>query len=375
MKKVILSLLAFFGMTMTVTAQSVTVADIEAMPGQEVMATLVLTCPENKFSGLNFSIQFPATGFSVDDKALNDWDGAKAVGEMKDGKVKFSIASTNNFAATTEVHVYFTLGDIDLKDYDLTVTDLKFDSEGTLTPATDVTFKVKVADFMTLSEDATMAPKAATGVKVKVKRTIAADTWSTICLPFAMTEAQLATAFPGGVKIGELASCIPEEDDDENVVAITVGFNSVSAIQANRPYIIKVKEGASEFSVDGVDVNPATDLKLQVGSGSKRGWMYGTFVANTEVPEECLFLNGGQFWYSKGNSMPMKAFRAYFEFKSLLTAFEETESRINITFDDVTAIKNLKTNGEEEIYTLSGQRVDKAGKGVYIVNGKKVIKK
>ena len=43
--------------------------------------------------------------------------------------------------------------------------------------------------------------------------------------------------------------------------------------------------------------------------------------------------------------------------------------------DDATGIKSVNTTNGENIYTLSGQRVSKAGKGVYIVNGKKVIKK
>ena len=71
----------------------------------------------------------------------------------------------------------------------------------------------------------------------------------------------------------------------------------------------------------------------------------------------------------------MKAFRGFFEFYDVLSIAEEASARINITFDDITGIKSLKTDNGEEIYTLSGQRVEKAGKGVYIVNGKKVIKK
>ena len=361
---------------MTVTAQSVTVADIEAMPGQEVMATLVLTCPENKFSGLNFSIQFPATGFSVDDKALNDWEGAKAVGEMKDGKVKFSIASTNNFAATTEVHVYFTVGDIDLKDYDLTITDLKFDSEGTLTPASDVSFKVKVADFMTLSEDATVAPKAATGVKVKVKRTIAAGTWSTICLPFAMDATQVKAAFGDAVQLGDFKGYEATEDDDANVLSIAVKFESVDSIEANHPYIIKVGSAISEFIVENVTVNPSEEPVNAAVKRTKKAWseMIGNYVAETELAESTLFLNGGKFYYSGGNNK-LKGFRAYFDFYDELAEKNVDASRYFITFDDVTGIKGMKTSGEEVIYTLGGQRVQNAGKGVYIVNGKKVIKK
>ena len=42
--------------------------------------------------------------------------------------------------------------------------------------------------------------------------------------------------------------------------------------------------------------------------------------------------------------------------------------------DTATGISNVKVNGEDaEMYDLQGRKLDKAGKGVYIVNGKKVI--
>ena len=188
-----------------------------------------------------------------------------------------------------------------------------------------------------------------------------------------MDAAQIKTAFGDGVQLGEITGCKIEEDDDENVVAIAVGFKSISTIEANRPFIIKVNNPVSQFTVEGVNITPESAPELEAKDFGKKAGMYGTYVANTPVPEENLFLNDGKFWYSKGDNK-MKAFRAYFELKETLVAYDAA-SRIYITFDDVTAIKNLKTNGEEEIYTLSGQRVSKAGKGVYIVNGKKVIKK
>jgi len=54
-----------------------------------------------------------------------------------------------------------------------------------------------------LDETSTTAPKASNGaVDVLVKRTIKANEWSTICLPFTMTETQVKTAFGDDVRIG-----------------------------------------------------------------------------------------------------------------------------------------------------------------------------
>jgi hypothetical protein len=120
------------------------------------------------------------------------------------------------------------------------------------------------------------------------------------------------------------------------------------------------------------------------------GTFIGTYHAQTVVPENCLFLNGSQFWYSKGLTK-MKAFRAYFDLVDVLASVEGASSRINIklgggTKTGISQIENGRRNSEDAVYDLQGRRVssklndkgkmtnDKVQKGLYIVNGKKVIK-
>lgn len=62
--------------------------------------------------------------------------------------------------------------------------------------------------------------------------------------------------------------------------------------------------------------------------------------------------------------------RAYLEFASSSAAHE----LLSLDGDDVTAIKNIKVGSEDNVYyNLNGQRVLYPTKGLYIVNGKKVI--
>jgi hypothetical protein len=217
-------------------------------------------------------------------------------------------------------------------------------------------------------------------VKVKVERTFTGGKWSTICLPFDMTAQQVTTAFGSGVKIGDFDSYDPVYDGD-NVSSISVKFSEVNEIEANHPYIIKVETDKTEFTVDGVDITPEEEAYVEFDNGKTGrqrevyGTFLGTYVAGTAVPAKSLFLGDGKFYYATSSTKPMKAFRAYFEFEDVLAAADEAGARIKITFDDITGIKDARTYNGEEIYTLSGQRVNKAGKGVYIVNGKKVIKK
>jgi desulfoferrodoxin (superoxide reductase-like protein) len=389
MKRIIICLAACFScFCATVKAQTVTVADVEVVPGTTASFTINLSGGKaNTYTSLQYNVTFPKKGFTTTgDCVLNTtaWKGVSAtIGDVdSEGLAIIPVSSANELTSGDVENLmsvdFKVASDVALGSYEVKLSKITFGYGFTdKDVAPDVTFNVKVVDALTvkLDENATEAPKAAAGVNVNVKRTIAAKTWSTGCFPFAMTAEQVKTAFGDNVKLGEVTGSNPEEDDDGNIVAISVGFKSISEIEANRPFIIWVEDAVSEFTVEGVDIAPESDPELKVGSGKKRATMYGTYVANTIVPEENLFLNGGKFWYSKGTTTIKKAFRGYFEFKDPIAAYEEAPSRINITFDDITGIKSLNTDNGEEIYTLSGQRVEKAGKGVYIVNGKKVIKK
>ena len=218
-------------------------------------------------------------------------------------------------------------------------------------------------------------------VDVRVLRTINANEWSTICLPFSMSADQIQTAFGDDVTV-ELADAVSyetTEDDDDNIVSITINFNNVSplAIEANHPYIIKVDKKITSFDVDGVDVNPATSVsgrRKKIGTGS---YIIGNYENQMEVPEFSLFLNGNKFWYSTG-ATKMKAFRAYFTLRDVLTEVDEAAARIGFCFDEATGIRdnNRETITNNRYYDLQGRSVGTpARKGLYINNGKKVVVK
>lgn len=368
-----------FGMA---TAQTLKVANIEIKPGDKANVELEVNVNGGEYGSFQGNLIFPAKGFATTGETIttSSWkQGGITVGDLKDGKANIGGISQSDSPMPDGVIGSFEIqaaSDLATGEYDVTIANFEFINGVSDVKIADVTFKINVVDAynVTLDEDATEAPKAVTGVNVTVKRTIAADTWSTIVLPFDMTEAQVKEAFGDGVVIGDLKAWT-SETEGKDVTAIVVQFESVSAIEANHPYVIKTSKEVTEFTVEGVDIAPEDEPYVEVGKRATLGSMTGTYIAGAKVPAESLFLSGGKFWYSKGSSKPMKAFRAYFEFFDILAAYDEAGARINITFDDVTAIKGIKTTDGEEIYTLSGQRVDKAGKGVYIVNGKKVIKK
>lgn len=235
-----------------------------------------------------------------------------------------------------------------------------------------------------LDENSTTAPETFINVDVHVKRTINANEWSTICLPFAMTETQVKEVFGEDVQLADFAGTEePEYDGNDNVVAVTANFTDVQSIEANHPYVIKVSSAVTEFTVDGVDIVTNEDeayIEFDNGLTGRRrvvySGFYGTYHAQTVLDEFTLFLSGNQFWYSTGLTK-MKAFRAYFYFLDILTDVENGSANVKIYInaeDDPTGIHS-KDKGDltkdNTIYNLAGQRVSKSYKGIIIDNGKK----
>ena len=264
----------------------------------------------------------------------------------------------------------------------IAISDVNATSHRTDEVETAVTVTAAEDYDVLLNEMATTDIEPATNVKVKVLRTINADEWSTICLPFAMTATQIQDAFGADVQIEEFKGWkVTEYDNDDNATAIEVTFASVSAIEANTPYVIKVSKAISEFTVNGVDIDAEDEPAVIVGKINKGtfGSFTGSYVP-TIIDEECLFLSENKFWYSVGKTN-MKGFRAYFYFQDVLADYNNeagADARVQFSFGDgettgVADINRETITNNGSFYNINGQRVEKPTKGLYITNGRKVV--
>lgn len=266
----------------------------------------------------------------------------------------------------------------------VTVTDLNAIGYDTDQVETTLTITEPADTRVLIDEYATLAPEAATSVNVRVKRTIAADVWNTICLPFAMTEELVKDVFGDDVELGDFDGCDSEYDANDKVTGLTVKFKSAKDIMANHPYIIKVKNAIEEFTVDGVDIaveaNPSVELDKKVDNTNV---LYNSFIGtyvNTMVPEKALFLDGNKFWYSTGATM-MKGLRGYFNFYDVLDSYgTNTNARMKIVLNETTGIEGMRAGENEgmrnEWYTLDGRTLqgEPTMKGAYVNNGRVIIK-
>ncbi len=248
-------------------------------------------------------------------------------------------------------------------------------------PAENMTFKALYTRIVVeLDEESTTAPTVSEpSAKIIVKRTIKAGEWGTICLPFAMTGDQVKSAFGDGVMLGSFSGCETITDSQAKVIGIKVKFENAESVEANHPYIIKVTgEDINMFEVEDAALTPAEAPSVEMDKKEgKSNRFIGTYNAKTLIPANNLFLSGGDFWYSTGKT-EMMGFRAYFDFCDILSGMTNASSRIQIQFEggttDMPFVVDHSSGIDNKLYNLSGSRATKPGKGLYILNGKLIIK-
>lgn len=372
MKKFLLSTFALLGMSAVVSAQdNLIVNDVYAMPGQTVVATLNFSSPENVYKGMHIYLTFPE-GFTMEASGAvsSDRDG-DFIKYVVDGKeANFAIGNDQTFT-TTSVNVEFTVGEgvaVSDKPYEIAVSG-QFEASGVEDGPVSGKINVIVTDVLTLDENSQVEPEDADPCEVKVLRTLKANEWSTICLPFDVEN--IGEVFGEDVQLAKLSACTFTEES-EVVKNIDITFAEAEAIDANTPYIIKVSKDITEFSLDEAEIYKGT-AQVRVGKAGSRAYMYGTYAA-TAVPEDNVFISNNKFWYSTGKT-PIKGYRCYFKFDKNLP--KDATSRISISIDGVQtdiAIPELMPN-DGEYYNLNGLRVETPSKGIYIKDGKKVVVK
>lgn len=190
-----------------------------------------------------------------------------------------------------------------------------------------------------------------------VSKTITTAGWATYCSPYALdlenatnlTDAYIITGGAGGV----LAKTSVKD----------------GTVPANTGLLLKGTEGSAVEVTIPVVASSSTDVSANKLVGKT------TEYALAAEGGYVLMASPSLGFYKNANAFTVGANTAY-----LPLTFDTTSSRGFFLLDgDATGIDAV--NGSEstvngsDIYNLQGQRVEKASKGLYIVNGKKVLVK
>lgn len=397
------ALVAYCGGAM---ADGLEVQDVNISQGGEATLEIALENPVTEFAAFQFNVEL-ADGITV---ATNDKGKlAYEKGERLDEEFSLSVSQPDALVNTYRVLGYYTetqaipgttgaIVKITIKAdaalaigtthvCKLSAINLTEPNETKHTPE-DITFNVKITEktYTILDETSTTAPVASgSAVDVKVKRTIKANEWSTLVLPFDMTEAQLKEALGSDVVLAEFEDYEAEYTGD-NVTGLTVNFVATDLTEGfygNYPYLVKTSTDITEFTVTAVTVDPDEEGAVAEYDNGKTGKnrkvlgsLIGTYHAGDAIPADGLFLSGNKFWYSTGETK-IKAFRAYFMLDEVLSSGAEAKVRFMVD-EEAAAIEGITPDKEDGVwYTLDGRPLNgkPTEKGIYIVDGKKVAVK
>ena len=203
-----------------------------------------------------------------------------------------------------------------------------------------------------------------------LKRTFSAGSWNSLCVPFAISEAEVKAQFGNDAKVAAFTGA----------TATTLQFSSCTDIEAGKPYLVYIPKGATqtEFTFKGVTAfaSQPTDVEQQ-GSANEKTTFRGYFHKST-APKGSYVLRKNQV-YHLVSDMAIKGFRAVLidgpATQRVFTQWSLDGTTTGIGNIDATVIQRFN------VYNTNGQMVrhaatslDDLPHGVYIVNGKKVIK-
>ena len=160
---------------------------------------------------------------------------------------------------------------------------------------------------------------------------------------------------------------------------LTLNFaDETTKIAAGVPYLIKVTD-AYDFTADGHEFSGVT----QNYTANTTSTTYADFVpamdrVNLAASQDILFVTGGDKLTYPTSAGYMKGFRAYFELKGDAASASAREFKMNFGDEEVTGIISVTADErgtDGAVYTLDGRKLNgqPTQKGVYVVNGKKVI--
>lgn len=199
---------------------------------------------------------------------------------------------------------------------------------------------------------------------ITLNRTLVANKWNTLCVPFAISEEEIKANFGEGTLVEKF----------EAVNGNTVNFADATSIEAGVPYLIKPTVAGTTYTFNGKDViadAPKTEGNADV---TFKGIYSPTDITNKGTVKAAGVTEGGKVLFVNPGSKT-KAFRCFFTISDNASI---TPAMLKVSIKGVeTAINSIVMGNsnatDNAVYNLQGQRVNgnSLTKGIYIKNGKK----
>ncbi len=239
--------------------------------------------------------------------------------------------------------------------------------------------EVKVEEVFTIDENSTDNNVMVTNGNVQILRTFVAGYWNTFMMPYnGVTKEQLMSIFGDDVKIKAV-----KIDNEEGYILTGVDGNTISfsdytdnafSNSLNYLYLIKPSKDVVNPVFKNVTTTAFAETMTYSSNDGNLKIVGSPKKINMTADEgfTAYYLSTAGSLKKASATATLKGTRFYFQTKV------GVEAKIFID-DEATSIEAIdngeQASGKQEIFNLAGQRVNKAQKGIYIVNGKKVVVK
>ena len=215
-----------------------------------------------------------------------------------------------------------------------------------------------------LAEESANNLKTLDNTYVKLNRTLVANKWNTLCVPFAISEEEIKANFGEGTLV--------EKFDAVN--GNTVNFANATSIEAGVPYLIKPTVAGTTYTFNGKEVSADAPKPEGNDDVTFQGIYSPTDITNNGTVKAAGVTEDGKVLFVNAGSQT-KAFRCFFTISENASI---TPAMLKISIKGVeTAINSIVMGNsnatDNAVYNLQGQRVNgnSLAKGIYIKNGKK----
>lgn len=208
-------------------------------------------------------------------------------------------------------------------------------------------------------------------------RTFTVGQVSTVCLPFALTAAEVTAA-------GSFYQ-LKSFDNGENSAKVT--FEPVTTTIAYRPYLFVAKTATPFIALSDKTIKESTGLlhKHTVDGVSFVGVLERTTVISNSQNSYYGF-SGGK--YKKAGTTTGASFNPFRAYLEVSTAASGAKDFFDVDYENITGIKTMHNEecimqNDSAVYDLQGRKVNENANaqlstlkpGVYIINGKKILLK
>ena len=245
---------------------------------------------------------------------------------------------------------------------------------------------VRIVDYLLLDEysqtNGELIENSTDDVNIKLRLTMDADKWTTICLPFCMGIDEIKEKFGEDTKLEEVESI----SYDGTTLYIKLKEATDGIVNGN-PYFIKPSASNSifdlgprilsnELSEDGymaISTDATRELSLKIGG------LYGmSILSSTEDYNAYYFNDGTLIQVPFGTPFTLGGFRCWFKATDVTNSAPAELTSVVITHSDgtttdISVVASDSQSTKQSIYDLRGIE-KKAEKGIYIKGGKVKIK-